>query len=92
MSPTGSGQIAEAAIQVIVGANITFATEAMVVAEAAGADVAKLSEARRGGFASSRTMELHGQEMIDRTFGPGERVSSTQGSRASQRTGGIARS
>ena len=59
--PTGSGLIAKAANQAIVGATITIVSEAMAMAEAAGADLAKLREALLGRFAPSRMMELHRQ-------------------------------
>ena len=62
ISPTGLGLIANAANQAVVGATITIVSEAMVMAEAGGADPAKLREALLGGFAPSRIMELHGQK------------------------------
>lgn len=58
---TGLGLIAKAANQAIVGATITIVSEAMVMAEAAAADLAGLREAPLGGFAPSRIVELHGQ-------------------------------
>ena len=40
----------------------------MLLAEAGGADPAKVREALRGGFAESRVLELHAQRMIERDF------------------------
>ncbi len=43
-------------------------------ASKAGADPAKVRQALMGGFASSRILEVHGERMIKRTFGPGFRI------------------
>jgi 2-hydroxy-3-oxopropionate reductase len=48
--------------------------EALLLAQAAGADPAAVREAIRGGFAGSRILELHGQRMLDRNFMPGGQV------------------
>ena len=70
----GTGQVAKAANQVIVGLNIGAVAEALTLAKHAGADPAKVREALAGGFADSRILEVHGQRMIDDTFMPGARV------------------
>ena len=70
---SGTGQVAKAANQVIVGLNIGAAAEAFVLAERAGAPLAAVREALSGGFAASRVLELHGQRMIDEEFAPGGR-------------------
>ena len=70
----GTGQIAKAANQMIVGLTIGAVAEAMTLAKQAGADLAKVREALMGGFASSRILELHGQRMIDESFQPGGKV------------------
>jgi 2-hydroxy-3-oxopropionate reductase len=67
----GSGQIAKACNQLIVVATLQVVSEALVLAQAAGADVRAVREALLGGFAASRILELQGQRMIDRTFAPG---------------------
>ncbi len=67
----GTGQVAKAANQVIVGLNIGAVAEALVLAKQAGADPAKVREALKGGFADSRILEVHGQRMVDNTFAPG---------------------
>lgn len=71
----GAGQIAKTANQMIVGMTLDAVAEALSLAEAAGADPARVREALTGGFADSRILELHGKRMIDETFEPGGRVS-----------------
>lgn len=74
VGPVGTGQIAKAANQVIVGLNIGAVAEALMLAAHAGADPAKVREALKGGFADSRILEVHGQRMIDAAFAPGGKV------------------
>ncbi len=71
VGPIGTGQVAKAANQVIVGLNIGAVAEALALARRAGADPAKVREALSGGFADSRILEVHGQRMIDGAFEPG---------------------
>lgn len=71
VGPVGTGQVAKAANQVIVGLNIGAVAEALALARRAGADPAKVREALSGGFADSRILEVHGQRMIDSAFAPG---------------------
>lgn len=71
VGPIGTGQVAKAANQVIVGLNIGAVAEALALARRAGADPAKVCEALSGGFADSRILEVHGQRMIDGAFDPG---------------------
>lgn len=76
VGPNGSGQVAKLCNQLIVGATINIVAEALLLAQAAGADPAAVREAIRGGFAGSRILELHGQRMLDRNFIPGGQVKS----------------
>lgn len=71
VGPTGTGQVAKAANQVIVGLNIGAVAEALTLAKKAGADPARVREALTGGFADSRILEVHGKRMIDGAFTPG---------------------
>lgn len=71
VGPIGTGQVAKAANQVIVGLNIGAVAEALALARRAGADPAKIREALSGGFADSRILDVHGQRMIDSAFEPG---------------------
>jgi 3-hydroxyisobutyrate dehydrogenase-like beta-hydroxyacid dehydrogenase len=74
VGPVGSGQVAKLCNQLIVGATINVVAEALLLAEAAGADPAAVRDAIRGGFAGSRVLEVHGQRMLDRNFMPGGQV------------------
>ncbi len=74
VGPTGTGQVAKAANQVIVGLNIGAVAEALMLAARAGADPARVREALKGGFADSRILEVHGQRMIEGAFTPGGKV------------------
>ena len=67
----GSGQIAKAANQMIVGLNIGAVAEALTLAKRAGADPALVRQAIQGGFADSKILDVHGQRMIDDAFAPG---------------------
>jgi 2-hydroxy-3-oxopropionate reductase len=72
----GSGQVAKLCNQLIVGATLNVVSEALLLAQAAGADPAAVREAIRGGFAGSRILEVHGQRMLERNFVPGGQVKS----------------
>lgn len=74
VGPAGSGQVAKLCNQLIVGGTINIVAEALLLAQAAGADPAAVREAIRGGFAESRVLEVHGQRMLERNFLPGGQV------------------
>ena len=74
VGPSGAGQIAKACNQLVVAATIEAVAEALVLAERAGVDPAKVREALLGGFAGSKILEVHGQRMLDRNFTPGFRA------------------
>lgn len=76
VGPTGSGQIAKLCNQLIVGGTVAIVAEAMLLAQAGGADPVAMRQAIRGGFAESRILELHGQRMLDRDFKPGGQIKS----------------
>ena len=67
----GAGQVAKAANQIIVALTIEAVCEALIFAQKAGADPAKVRQALLGGFAQSRILEEHGKRMLDRNFKPG---------------------
>ncbi len=71
VGPAGSGQVAKAANQVIVGLTIGAVSEALALAKHSGVDPARVREALQGGFADSRILEVHGARMIDGNFKPG---------------------
>ncbi|WP_301546344.1 MULTISPECIES: NAD(P)-dependent oxidoreductase [unclassified Duganella] len=74
VGPAGSGQVAKLCNQLIVGATINIVAEAMLLAQAAGADPAAMRAAIRGGFAESKILDVHGQRMLDRNFVAGGQV------------------
>lgn len=74
IGPSGAGQVAKTANQLIVGVTIGAVAEALLLAEAAGADPAAVREALLGGFADSRILREHGERMIAGEFAPGARV------------------
>jgi len=74
VGPAGSGQVAKLCNQLIVGATINIVAEAMLLAQAAGADPAAMRSAIRGGFAESKILDVHGQRMLARNFVAGGKV------------------
>lgn len=76
VGPPGCGQVAKLCNQLIVGGTLSIVAEALLLAQAGGADPAAVRAAIRGGFAESRILEVHGQRMLDRNFMPGGQVKS----------------
>ena len=76
VGPAGSGQVAKLCNQLIVGGTLDLIAEALLLAQAAGADPVAVRAALRGGFAESRLLEVHGQRMLERNFMPGGQVKS----------------
>jgi 3-hydroxyisobutyrate dehydrogenase-like beta-hydroxyacid dehydrogenase len=76
VGPAGCGQLAKLCNQLIVGGTLAIVAEALLLAEAGGADPAAVRMAIRGGFAESRILEVHGQRMLDRNFMPGGQIKS----------------
>ena len=74
VGPVGAGQVAKLCNQLIVGGTINIVAEALLLAQAAGADPVAVRAAIRGGFAESRILEVHGQRMLERNFVPGGQV------------------
>lgn len=72
----GCGQVAKLCNQLIVGGTLAIVAEALLLAQAGGADPAAVRAAIRGGFAESRILEVHGQRMLERNFIPGGQVKS----------------
>ncbi len=72
----GCGQLAKLCNQLIVGGTLNIVAEALLLAQAGGANPIAVREAIRGGFAESRILEVHGQRMLDRNFMPGGQVKS----------------
>ena len=72
---TGSGQVAKLANQAIVGITIGAVSEALILAEAAGADPKAVREAIKNGFAGSPILEIHGKRILEKNFEPGGKCS-----------------
>lgn len=75
VGPPGTGQLAKLANQGIVATTIGIVAEAMLLMQSAGADMNRLREALRGGFADSVILQQHGKRMADNDFAPGGRSS-----------------
>lgn len=65
LGPLGSGQVAKACNQLIVAATISALSEATVIAERSGLDLAALMEVLGGGYAGSRVLATKGQRLVD---------------------------
>ena len=76
VGPVGCGQLAKLCNQLIVGGTMSIVAEALLLAQAGGADPAAVRTAIRGGFAESRILEVHGERMLQRNFMPGGQVRS----------------
>ena len=74
VGPSGAGQVCKACNQLVVAATIEAVAEALLLAERSGVDATKVREALLGGFAGSKSLEVHGQRMLDRAFDPGFRI------------------
>ena len=72
---TGSGQVAKLANQAIVGITIGAVSEALILAEAAGADPKAVRNALKNGFAGSPILEIHGKRILEKNFEPGGKCS-----------------
>lgn len=68
VGPHGSGQLAKLANQMIVGITIGAVAEALLLAARGGADIARVRDAIRGGFAESRVLQVHGERMVQGDF------------------------
>ncbi len=75
VGPSGAGELAKLANQMIVGITIGAVAEALLLCAKGGADMAKVREAITGGFADSRILQLHGQRMVERDFTPRAKIS-----------------
>ncbi|MDB5955218.1 NAD(P)-dependent oxidoreductase [Ramlibacter sp.] len=75
VGPTGAGELAKLANQMIVGITIGAVAEALLLCQKGGADMAKVREAIGGGFAESRVLQVHGQRMVERDFAPRAKIS-----------------
>lgn len=70
MGPTGAGMAAKMLNQLIVGSGHAVMAEAVVLAEAAGIDPARLPECLAGGLADSPLLQRLYPRMVKRDFAP----------------------
>ena len=68
IGPSGAGQVAKACNQICTIINMLGAAEAMLLAERAGVDPARVKDVILTGFGSSRMLELQAPKMIARAF------------------------
>ncbi len=71
IGPSGTGQLAKLANQIIVGAAMVGVAEAFHFAASGGADLTSLRRALMGGFGESKVLDIHGARMAARDFVPG---------------------
>jgi 2-hydroxy-3-oxopropionate reductase len=74
VGPVGCGQLAKLCNQLIVGASLQMVAEALLLAQAGGADPALVRQALCGGFADSKVLQVHGGRMLERNFLPGGQI------------------
>lgn len=67
----GAGQVAKACNQTVVAGTMAVMGEALVLAAKAGADVARVVEAIRGGAARCWALEVRAPQILRRDLGPG---------------------
>jgi 3-hydroxyisobutyrate dehydrogenase-like beta-hydroxyacid dehydrogenase len=70
MGPTGAGMVAKMLNQLIVGCGHAVMAEAIVLAESAGIDAAKLPECLAGGHADGSLLQKLYPRMVQRDFAP----------------------
>ncbi len=71
IGPSGAGQVAKACNQMIMVSCIEAVAEALLLAEKAGVDPARVRQALSGGSAASRVLEFFGTKMAARDFKAG---------------------
>lgn len=71
IGPNGSGSVAKLANQIIVNLTIAAVSEALVLAQKAGADPERVYQAIRGGLAGSAVLDAKAPMMYNRNFKPG---------------------
>ena len=71
MGPSGAGQCAKLANQIIVASTIASLSEAFLLCRENGVDLKAVRNALLGGFAQSKILDQHGLRMIEENFEPG---------------------
>jgi len=70
VGPVGTGQVAKACNQVMVGCTVLALSEMIALAERSGVDAERIPEALGGGFGDSPLLQLFGPRMAVRQFDP----------------------
>jgi len=70
LGPLGAGEVAKACNQMVVASTMVALSEATVIAERAGLDLAKLLDCLGGGYAGGRFLESRKQRLIDKDYTP----------------------
>jgi len=68
LGPLGSGQVAKACNQMIVASTMLALSEAAVIAERSGLDVAAFLDVLSGGYAGSRLLDSRKQRLIEKDY------------------------
>ena len=71
IGPSGAGQCAKLANQIIVASTIASLSEAFLLCRENGVDLKAARSALLGGFAQSKILDQHGLRMIEEDFEPG---------------------
>ena len=71
IGPSGAGQCAKLANQIIVASTIASLSEAFLLCRENGVDLKAARSALLGGFAQSKILDQHGLRMIEKDFEPG---------------------
>lgn len=74
VGPIGSGNICKLANQIMVAVNLAGVAEALMLAKVAGADVEKVFEAVKDGFAGSAALSARGPKMLSDDYSPSFRI------------------
>lgn len=74
VGPIGSGNVCKLANQIMVAVNLAGGAEALTLAEMAGANVEKVFNAIKDGFAGSNAMNARGPKMLKDEYAPGFRI------------------
>lgn len=68
LGPLGAGEVAKACNQLVVAATMAALSEATVIAERNGLDVATLLDVFSGGYAGSRLLESRKQRLVEKDY------------------------
>ena len=74
MGGSGTGQATKLANQIIVANTIASVSEAFLLCDTVGVDLAAARKALLGGFAGSKILDMHGLRMIEENYEPGGRA------------------